>query len=447
MKKTIIRLLSFVAIAVPAATSLTSCSEEATAEKGNNSVSVEQEREETADTLTVFSTAATDWTRTTINADKKFYWTSGDELWVDHPVTSGKFVKSTESTITGIQDYASFSVPGDFSKMTGCNVYYTGQQGHLSSNQSTTDGLKVTIASVQTQTAPADGSHIATDGDCATAWAEKGDNGKYTFMLTHKAAYLRINPYLDTAMPANLKLAEIEITSNENLAGCFAFDKNGLGSAVSGTTNKTIVLKCGTSATEGFNFPTQGSADWATNGCYVVIKPGTHALTVTYKLTNNPGGTTDSTWVPITKTITEREYKANSVTKIQHKLTARSIPAVYYKWGATEAFPGVQNTSYGHESVVASNLCGKMPNVNEIWWYYETNGNAHWDLDEVWFFPDEDKLRAGGIWVKKKAAIAGGDPATLTTCGHSSHTENNEIKTFCSDHCYMNARSFTPVDL
>lgn len=421
MKKNFIQLFMFAATMLTA-TVLTACCEE------------ENVVEKPVQQGTVFSTID-ESTRTTIDENLNFYWTPGDELWVDDPNTAGAYVKSKSSNIpaTGRQPSASFyfteGFPGD-----EYQVYYTGQ-----GSSSTASGLKVTIAANQTQAAPNDGSHIATDGDCGTALATKQD-GSFHFSLKHKAAYLQIYPYLDASMPDHVILKQIEITSDQHLAGTYSFTKaNGLAYASDGT-NK-ITLTCGTYPDF---FPIRKNYGMDINGCYVVIAPNTHTLTVKYTLVNTLNGVE----AEFTKNVSSRNYAENSVTPLRHKLLGSLLAPpftyfsrqAYYQWDATNWYwDGVanyptthlgynanyaknnSNPSWYHEGVwgaiTATNSCAGMPTFWAMKWYLTAGG--YYDANQEWTI--DGRPFKSGIWLKKWDKITKTGAAigtTPTTCNY-----------------------------
>ena len=154
-----------------------------------------------------------------------FYWTKDDRLWVNNTATS-TLIQSTRDNINsqliagGVTKVptAKFYFPGTYTEAT-YPVRYTGYGNNA--------GDKVTIKAAQAQTTPNDGSHIGADGDCGTAIANRGGDGKYTFTLLHKAAYLTFTPYYSHGFADDVKVTQIKVTANEALAGEFDFDDSG----------------------------------------------------------------------------------------------------------------------------------------------------------------------------------------------------------------------------
>ena len=191
-------------------------------------------------------------TRTTAEYDGSglnFYWTAGDRLWVNKAASGTpdllqdkknnigqKLVNSTVPSGVKRAAKASFWFEGNFTA-DQYKVRYTGQNG-------TKD--KVTIAAAQTQTVPNDASHIATDGDCGVATAQKQGNNRYSFMLDHKAAYITFMPYTNQGVVAGAKIQKIRVftgNTSDALAGTFDLADNGTLSNPTSTSN-SVTLTC-----------------------------------------------------------------------------------------------------------------------------------------------------------------------------------------------------------
>lgn len=391
---------------------------------------------------TVFLTGD-DITRTTLDENRKFYWTSGDVLWVDDPENTGKFVASTPLKFTEEKkDYAQFTVYKSFpAAITETQVYYTGQ-----GSSSTANGLKVTIKKYQTQTAPNDGSHLATDGDCGTVKATRQTNGGFTFSLVHKAAYLLIYPYIDDSMGPDVTLKRITISStgSDDLTGTFSFTSAGLAqTADDGTGGKSITFYCDFTTPKpygygddwrGFQFPRDpdnpenNKNSLADVGCYVVFHPGNHKLTLTYTY-ETTGEYEKREEFSIVRTLDEdvRPYEANTVRKVQHKTSHYDT---YFTWDAEKWFGnGVVSYSTAHlqshsprplettaddgrwcntttvtntAAAVATHSAATMPCFNAITWYLST---ALWDNDQEWRYFGRNGQ--AGVWLKKWEYIEG----------------------------------------
>ena len=169
-------------------------------------------------------------TRTTGNYDgsaSRFYWKKGDKLWVHNVDANPDLIQSTKDDINGQfsggsgnkTPNASFYFPGIYNK-SEYPVRYTGQDNPV--------GDKITIKATQSQKAPSIGEHLGTDGDCGTAIAKRGQDGKYTFRLEHKAAYLTFMPYYHHEFAEDVKVTQIKVSANEALCGTFDFNDQGI---------------------------------------------------------------------------------------------------------------------------------------------------------------------------------------------------------------------------
>ena len=345
----------------------------------------------------------------------KFFWTTGDNIWIDN---AGTPESNTSSSITGKTNYAKFYFA---STLTGTSypVTYTGK-GSTKSNE-------VTIATSQTQSAPNNTEHFATSGDCGTATAT-GSSNEFTFKLKHQAAYLCILPRCtNVPLGKNIYLTKIVITSDNDIAGTYTLSSTGLSPKSGGT--KTITLTTQGAGTDpGFKM-TNTAADIDRNGAYMVIAPGHHTLTIDCYIkdpvTNVEG--------PISQTVSTT-FHANTITDITANLTPTIYSANgYYMWDAQQPYwyghldaNGQPDDNYSPEetdpnrgynhmlgysdpmgvapAVTASNTAVGCPNVNEICWYIE-NGDPHWDNVTIWAMIDH--LYKGGMWLKKKDQISG----------------------------------------
>ncbi|KGF39168.1 hypothetical protein HMPREF2140_10870, partial [Hoylesella buccalis DNF00985] len=201
-------------------------------------------------------------------------------------------------------------------------------------------------------------------------------------------------------------------------------------SGLSGTgDSKTITLNVGTS---GLKLADQATATKSIkNSLYVVIAPGTHALKVTYTVSDAKN--TDMT---ITKSYKSHTFGANKICDITVNLGVRHYSGRnYYMWDAAENFwsghewdaatpwqpttEGAENDNYpkskatdgarwyheGEGSFEASvnPLFKQLPNANEMAWYV-LKGDAHWDITTQWTVFGKTYTR--GIWLKKLSVIA-----------------------------------------
>ena len=348
----------------------------------------------------------------------KFFWTTGDNIWIDN---AGTPESNTSSSITGKTDYAKFYFA---STLTGTSypVTYTGK-GSTKSNE-------VTIAASQTQSAPNNTDHFATSGDCGTATAT-GSGNEFVFKLKHQTAYLCILPRCENvALGKNVYLTKIVITSDNDIAGTYTLSNTGLSPKSGGT--KTITLTTQGAGTDpGFKM-TNTTANITLNGAYMVIAPGHHTLTIDCyikdPMTNVEG--------PISQTVSTT-FHANTITDITANLTPTIYPGnKYYMWDAADgqhywkghewnktgyvagvdqpAVTGTTGSAYpqnnsdprwfheGSGAFQATQSCKDLPNANELSWYV-VYGDPRWDADKLW--TTMDHLYKGGMWFRKKSAL------------------------------------------
>ncbi len=173
-------------------------------------------------------------TRTTMEADGKFYWEAGDKIWVKDD--SGNWKQSSNSP-TGKTASFKFLMPGKYTAKSSYEVYYPGKNG----NQD-----KVTISNKQKQTEPNTTAHFGASGDCGIAKATRNATShEFEFTLDHKAAYLVFKPYTSNGVLKYCYLTKIEVTSDNDITDTYTLDPTaatGTG-ALTGTGNgKQIVL-------------------------------------------------------------------------------------------------------------------------------------------------------------------------------------------------------------
>ena len=406
------RLLSF-AVFCGLTFAFASCANEDVTQNPNNT--------ENDKNLTTF-TAGDPSTRTSMESDGKFFWEAGDKIWVKDD--NGTWNASSNSP-TSKTAYFKFKVPGTYTAHMSYKVYYPGQNG----NQD-----QVTISANQSQAEPNTTTHFGTSGDCGMADASKQSNGSFAFMLDHKAAYLLLLPRTSNTVLHSCYLTKVEVNSDNDITSTYTLDP--VTGKLTGTgTGKQIVLTTTGSGTYANGFPlTNNATSEATNGSYVVIKPGTHTLKIRYwvkDIATNVEGT-------ITKTLASATYDQNKYYNITANLNVKDYEGdKYYMWDAQ------QNYWSGHEwnsanpwqptlgsqpanpnypqsnadsrwyndsypglgiSNPAIHSCKDLPNVNEMTWYAK-EGDPRWDADELW--TTMGHLYKGGMWFKKNAYISG----------------------------------------
>ena len=369
--------------------------------------------------LTTF-TAGDPTTRTSMESDGKFFWEAGDKIWVKDD--DGTWQQSSNAPTAKTASFK-FKVPGKFTQSSTYKVYYPGQSG----NQD-----QVTIAGSQSQGEPNTTAHFGTSGDCGIADAtwSNSKNG-FAFTLDHKAAYLLFLPRTSNTILHDCYLTKIEVNSDDDITSTYTL--NPATGELTGTgTGKQIVLTTKGSGTYANGFPlTNTSTSAATNGSYVVIKPGTHTLKIRYwvkDIATNVEGT-------ITKTLPSATYDQNKYYNVTANLNVRNYDGDhYYMWDAqnqywygyewTKHLPGNtgQPTLDGNSSsnyaqsntdsrwyhegsgspFNATQTCAGLPNANEMFWYC-MYGDPRWDGDELW--TTMGHLYKGGMWFKKKSVL------------------------------------------
>ena len=369
--------------------------------------------------LTTFSTGDLS-TRTTMESNGKFFWEAGDKIYVKDD--NGVWHASSNSP-TGKTDNFKFEVPGTYTAHTSYEVYYPGQGG---SND------QAVIAASQSQAEPNTTAHFGAAGDCGMAKATKVPGKKrFVFTLDHKAAYLLFLPRTSNTVLHNCYLTKVEVNSDNDITDTYTLDPT-TGKLTGTGTGKQIIVSTGGGGAYANGFPlTNTAASAATNGSYVVIKPGTHILKIRYwvkDIVTNVEGT-------ITKTLASATYDQNKYYNITANLNIRNYDGDhYYMWDAQEQYwkghewwstnkdqPVLNyhnngnypqsntdlrycNDSYPGWGISnpAIHSCKDLPNANELSWYC-MYGDPRWDADELW--TTMGHLYKGGMWFKKKSVL------------------------------------------
>ena len=377
--------------------------------------------------LTAFSTGEPA-TRTTMEADGKFYWEAGDKIWVKDD--SGNWKQSTNSP-TGKTASFKFLMPGKYTAKSSYEVYYPGKNG----NQD-----QVTISANQRQTEPNTTAQFGVSGDCGIAKATRNATShEFEFALDHKAAYLVFKPYTSNDVLKYCYLTKIEVTSDNDITDTYTLDPmaaTGTGALTGTGSGKKIELitKGNSGSTYQNGFPlTNTSASLTTNGAYMVIKPGTHTLKIRYwvkDVATNIEGT-------ITKIIPSHTFAKNEYVNMEADLQVKNYDGDhYYMWDAQQNYwsghewnsanpwqptlesqpansnypksnadPRYYNESYpgnGISNPATHTPCKDLPNANELSWY-AMFGDPRWDADELW--TTMGHLYKGGMWFKKKSVL------------------------------------------
>ena len=373
--------------------------------------------------LTTFSTGDPA-TRTSMESDGKFFWEAGDKIYVKDD--NGAWHASSNSP-TGKTDNFKFKVPGTYTAHTSYEVYYPGKNG----NQD-----HVTISAYQYQSEPNTTTHFGAAGDCGMATATKvSGKQQFAFTLDHKAAYLLFLPRTSNTILHDCYLTKVEVNSDNDITSTYTLDPT-TGELTGTGTGKQITISTGGSGTYPNGFPlTNNATSAATNGAYVVIKPGTHTLKIRYWVQDIATGTEGT----ITKTLASATYDQNKYYNITANLNVHDYDGDhYYMWDAQEQYwKGYEWTKHlasgvGQPTLVgqpagnyaqsdtdpnnrwfndgngspfnATHSCAGLPNVNEMTWY-AAKGEPRWDGDELW--TTMGHLYKGGMWFKKKSQISG----------------------------------------
>ena len=363
---------------------------------------------EANDQLTVFSSDPLS-TKTTMDVNRNFYWNSYEKIWVK--TAEDTYLDSYRSELisngSGKYPSAKFYFNQNL-KEESYEIYYTGN--YSSSAQS------VTISQAQQQSSWDNADHIGWSGDCGTDKAIKKANNKYDFKLNHKAAYLIFRPYKATNITASWKIMSIEIIDNDGntLCGKYPLELEGLKTTDVTNGNSNVVLYCSSS---GFELETSAS-----QSCFAVIQPGTHSLTIRYNIKpeKDVNGNAGKTFAIEKKITSITEFAPNSVTRIQHKMSAMSIDSLGFdmrQWGATDNFYATYDGSspaagnYDKTTLfpnqLTTDLWKDLPTANEAAWYL-LRGDVRVDRNTCWFIDGTGaSIRKNGVWILKKEHIDG----------------------------------------
>ena len=261
--------------------------------------------------LTTFSAGSPE-SRTSMDSTGVFYWEAGDYIYVIDDY--GAWQKST-NTPTEKTAFFRFKVPGKFTDSGSYKVFYPGKNGHENS---------VMISKDQTQTEPNTTVHFGESGDCGTATATGIIGGEnFSFKLDHQAAYLIFQPFTSNSILKKCYLTKVEVNSDDDIANNNpSFTLSTTTGELSGTgyDGKQIILTTKGSGAYANGFPMTNTApSVATNGAYMVIKPGTHTLKIRYWLKDIVSGTEGT----ITKVIGSHTFVKNKYYNIPARRAAR----------------------------------------------------------------------------------------------------------------------------
>ena len=380
--------------------------------------------------LTAFFTGDEATTRTSLDYNSgNFYWEAGDYIYVMDD--NGVLQKSKNAPDRKLSSLASFKymVPGKFTASSSYKVYYLGKNSN---------GKQVTIPTNQSQAVPGTTTHFGTAGDYGTATATKvSGKQQFNFSLEHQPAYLVFQPYTSNKVLYNCYLTKIEVSSDNDIAETYTVNPTTGALVASTVTNgKQIILTTkdptsGNSYNNGFPL-TNNTASVATNGAYMVIKPGTHTLKVRYWVKDLVTGVEGA----ITRTYPSTSYASNTYYDMTAQLNVKNYDGdKYYMWDAQQNYwlghewdsenpwqptlttqPANPNYpksntdlryyneafTYGVDNPATHTSCKDLPNVNEMSWY-AAKGDPRWDADELW--TTMGHLYKGGMWFKKKSVL------------------------------------------
>ena len=422
----------------------------------NEDIAQNQNGKDSDASLTTFSTGDPT-TRTSMESNGTFYWEAGDKIYVKDD--NGTWNVSSNSP-TGKTAYFRFKVPGTYTAHMSYEVYYPGKNG----NQN-----QVTIAANQSQAEPNSTAHFGVSGDCGmadAAWSNT-KNG-FAFTLDHKAAYLLFLPRTSNTILHDCYLTNVEVNSDNDITSTYTLDPT-TGELTGTGTGKQIIVSTGGSGTYANGFPlTNNATSAATNGAYVVIKPGTHILKIRYWVKDVATGTEGT----ITKTLASATYDQNKYYNITANLDVKNYDGDhYYMWDAQNQYwngyewtkhlsgdtgqptlDGNSSSNYPQNSSDANNRWyntsypgygvsnpathtsfNNVPNANEMSWYC-MYGDPRWDGDELW--TTMGHLYKGGMWFKKKSVLqaenhydteksANGTTDMRTTNGYYSNSNSS----------------------
>ena len=373
---------------------------------------------------TSFSITSEAKTRTSgvYNSGVDFYWTPKDNIWVNSGSTiSPTLTASSSNNITSTAASAKFYFDGTYTAAS-YPVRYTGN--------ASSSGNTVTIATSQNQDEANNATQLGTVGDCGVGTATRQTDGSYKFTLDHEASYITFMPYYskeELAASAVVTQINVTVANGESLAGKFNFSDNGLGTAISSSSNSVTLTLNGTTPTTGFPIPKAATA--SKNAAIMVVAPGTYStFKVTYTLYDSVTGTNST----ISYTYSNIKCDAGKNKKISTDLgmaTYTSRKSNYYMWDAKSNYwdgyessqPLLNNavsTDYATSSadsrwyntaftkdvqIKAINSCKDEPTFEGLTWYISA-GSPQLDNKTLWVFAKH--LYVGGIWLKKQSEIS-----------------------------------------
>ncbi|EFZ36604.1 hypothetical protein HMPREF0663_11517 [Hoylesella oralis ATCC 33269] len=376
----------------------------------------------------------------------KFYWTERDRLFVNNPTATSEWRVDVTNNIyelghaagTGRTPTAKFWFNGTFTepeyrvRFMGCN------------NSTYPD--KVTIPNTQNYMGPNVKKPADLQmGDCATGIAHRQPDGRYTFMLDHKASYVTIKPYSTQEAVTKGTIRMITLSADQALCGTFDFKNDTIDLSSRPISDQYKSVRTPGLTSSLFNIPSEITA----SSPYIImaIAPGTYTnFTIQYSvwdgLTNEEG--------TITRTYPKVTFTAGKNKLISQDLHVDEYPGnEYYMWDAVEHLwkgyewdgtnpeqphPSIPNHHYSENipkdntdarwynevqsyadptgaapAVVATHSSAAYPNVNELCWYVK-RGVPHYDR-EMW--AAMGRLYSGRVWFRKLSVIAQNENKTV----------------------------------
>ena len=311
--------LKSLAVVFGIALAFASCANEDVAQNPTNP------NEDSDKNLTTFVAGDETKTRTSMDYNSgDFFWEAGDYIYVKDD--NNVWQMSSNAPTSKVATFK-YKVPGKFTASTSYKVYYLGKYSY---------GRQGTISTYQYQKAPDNTEHFGTAGDYGTATATGIlGGGTFSFQLEHQPAYLVFQPYTSNTILKKCYLTKVEVISDNDIAETYTINSSTDNLDGSAGSKKIVLNTVGSSNPNGFPL-TNSSASRTTNGAYMIIKPGTHALRVRYWIRDvetNVGGT-------ITKLLPSIAYASNTYYDITANLDVmRNYDGDhYYMWDAQQQY-------------------------------------------------------------------------------------------------------------
>ena len=389
-----------------------------------------------------------------VSYDRLYSWMTNDHIWMYHE-TEG-WVQNDWSNVWEEKPGADFGFSEECS-LDEYKVRYTGRSYNEDSKYYSQNNYnEVTIASEQKQNLPNVSDHIAEDGDCAVATAQRTGENEFIFGLKHKAHILVFTPRVNlNREPEMCYIKEIKITDldGDTLAGTYAFNDNGLVMDETVQNASSTVIFRPTTSSSLFQVKNVTSAKH--NASYVVIQPGKHRLKIEYTIgygetwavewKNNtyvyntkaenyktytkylPAGTKDGASDSNVESAEESYYsfEPGAISRISHKLPydgydvefAFEIPYAYYQW---DARAWIFSEHEGHWNESGTYEKNYIKGLNQI---SQTNGV---DCQNKGFI-ENAYVNNGEEWYWKWRCHRAGTDEGQYSCNHTYKNEGESI--------------------